>query len=227
MNHLRLSSATVLPLTWVHLVKSATMRKETRSKAAKRRSSPATETPITSAPEVSREVNHQEHAAAAATQTERLALPLNEDGTIDTESMRSTTRERLKTAFSDPSLAGKLGLQSEQPRSAETLFTPMVCSILYEAASGVAMAIAVSRGGYTPEQASVLKFTRDEVETLAPLTGRVLDKWIPSSAKYQDEAMLALALFGIINGKLAMLRRPASVIHMVPDQPQSPETRPS
>lgn len=139
---------------------------------------------------------------------DRLAVTLREDGTIETEGMRAGTKDRLKKALSDESLGERLGLSASmhQPIAGDAFFDPTVCGVLYDTVSRLMVVIA-TRSGYTPEQAaSVLAFTPDEKTMLAPLTGKVLDRWIPVGGKYKDETMLALALFGIVNAKVIALR---------------------
>lgn len=150
---------------------------------------------------------------------ERLSIPLRH-GAVDIESMRATTKDRLRSILTDPELAGKLGIAGQAVAAGESLFDPSVCGILYDALGKIAFAFAV-KSGYTPESARNLLFTVSEKESVSPLTARVLDKWIPFSGKYRDEAMLAVALFGIINGKVAMLQKAANVL---PFQPQPPSS---
>jgi hypothetical protein len=143
-----------------------------------------------------------------------LSLILDDDGKIDTSSMRSATRERLTAALADQSLFSRLGMSGNgsmhQPVN-DSLFDANVCAILYGAAGSIMAAIAVKSGYPVDQVVAVVPFTPAEIETLAPLTGKVLDKWIPVSGKYKDEAMLGLALFGIVNAKLAQLKKPAQV----------------
>lgn len=154
-------------------------------------------------------------ADTPAAEVKRLSLILDDDGKIDTSSMRSATRERLTAALADQSLFSRLGMNAgngsmHQPVN-DSLFDANVCAILYGAAGSIMAAIAVKSGYPADQVLAVVPFTPAEVETLAPLTGKVLDKWIPVSGKYKDEAMLGLALFGIVNAKLAQLKRPAQV----------------
>jgi hypothetical protein len=199
------------------------MRKETRRKA--RRSAPTQEAPETTvmqaeaSPESAAPASEQPDERTAA----RVAIPLNDDGTADVDSMRGVTKERLRVMLSDPSLASKLGLAAANAvNTSPSLFDVQVCGILYDTAGTLLRAYAI-KAGYPVEQTSILRFTEQEKEVLCPLTGRVLDKWIPTSGKYQDEAMLALALFGIVSGKMSALKKPAQVIHMQP-RPEAEQT---
>jgi hypothetical protein len=194
------------------------MRKVTRSKRHK--VSEPTEAPAAAAAA-------PEAADDPPTETEkpdRLAVLLGKDGRIEVDSMRSATKEKLKAALQDDSLRARLGMVTG-PGSVEpidTLFDANVCAILYGAASSIMVAVAVKQGYPVDQAQSVIPFTKDEVNTLAPLTGKVLDKWIPTSGKYKDEAILALALFGIVNGKFAQLKRPATVHPFRVEPPAAP-----
>lgn len=161
-------------------------------------------------------------AEPATPAVERLAVTLRADGTIETESMRSGTRDKLKKALSDGSLAARLGLSSSPVAGGDAaFFVPEVCGILYDSISKLMIAFAVRAGFPAQNAIDVLPFTPEEKAALAPITGKVLDKWLPIGGKYQDEALLGMMLFGIVNGKLALLRKPADVIPIreVPKQP--------
>jgi hypothetical protein len=142
---------------------------------------------------------------------------LDNEGRIEVDSMRSATKDKLKTALQDPTLLGRLGIVGGATAPpADTLFDTNVCAILYGATGSIMAAVAVKAGYPVDQVLAVVPFTPGEIETLAPLTGKVLDKWIPMSGKYKDEAILGLALFGIINAKLAQLKKPGTVIRMQP-----------
>jgi len=151
---------------------------------------------------------------------DRIAIPLRPDGTIDLDSARPVTRARLKTALADRTLPARLGLTPQAPQA--SLFAPELMAVLYDAIGSVLVAVARSRG-YGVEQASTLAFDEAEKTVLAPLTGAVLDKWLPDAGQWREETMLALALMGIMTGKLALLRRQASVLHVVPPAASAPE----
>jgi hypothetical protein len=188
------------------------MRKVPRSK----RTTPAkpADTPEQPAAPVAEPAPTPPAADTPAAEVKRLSLILDDDGKIDTSSMRSATRERLTAALADQSLFSRLGMSGNgsmhQPVN-DSLFDANVCAILYGAAGSIMAAIAVKSGYPVDQVVAVVPFTPAEIETLAPLTGKVLDKWIPVSGKYKDEAMLGLALFGIVNAKLAQLKKPAQV----------------
>ena len=154
---------------------------------------------------------------------------LDTDGRIEVDSMRSATKAKLITALQDPTLAPRLGIAaggSAMP-AADTLFDTNVCAILYGAAGSIMSAVAVKAGYPVDQVLAVVPFTAGEIEVLAPLTGKVLDKWIPMSGKYKDEAMLGLALFGIVNAKMAQLKKPGTVIRMQPPAERTGEPEPA
>jgi hypothetical protein len=155
-------------------------------------------------------------AAEAVSNGQRLSVQLDEGGRIAWDRMRPATREQLTKVLSDPAVAQQLGTAAPGAASAPGLESTMLAGVIYNAASSLMVALA-RRSGYTAEQASVLSFNSAEVEQLAPLTGKVLDKWLPAG-KYQDELMLALALTATVGGKISMLRKSATVIQMAPQQ---------
>lgn len=140
---------------------------------------------------------------------DRLALPLRRDGTIVLDSLRSATKEKLTTALKDPALARMAGTATAPPDGA---LDESLCELLFNASSSVLIMLG-RRAGYSSEQASVLAFSRDETKMLAPLTARVLNKWVPAGG-YQDEIALAVALVAIVSGKMALLRKSAQVLPM-------------
>lgn len=161
---------------------------------------------------------------AAAAQGQRLSVTLTDDGSIAWDRMRPATREQLRKAFSDPAAAQQLGLQAGTSTGDDGgLDASSLAGILYSSASTLMMGLA-RRSGYTTEQAAVLAFTPEEINMLAPTTGKVLNKWIPTG-KYQDEMLLGLMLTTVISGKLALLKRTAPVVQLVPQREAAPETQ--
>lgn len=145
---------------------------------------------------------------------QRLSVTLTEDGSIAWDRMRPATREQLKKAIGDvaPAAAAESsGIDNES-----------LAAILYGSASTLMMGLA-RRSGYTTEQASVLAFTPEETQALAGPTGKVLGKYLPTG-KYQDELLLGLMLTTVISGKLALLKKTATVTQLVPRaQPGAPD----
>lgn len=155
----------------------------------------------------------------AAPSAPRLSLQLTEDGKrIAFDRMRPQTREQLRTVFNDSTFQKEFDLAPAQGGTADaSIDSASLAGVLYGGLSTIMVGLA-QRSGYTREQAAVLGFTGAEVEQLAPITGKVLDKYLPSG-KYQDELLLGLMLTTVISGKLALLKKSAAVVHMVPPTP--------
>lgn len=163
-------------------------------------------------------------APAAREANPRISITLDDSGAVAWDRMRPATQEQLKAAFAkDPNAAQRLGLAGEAAAAnADGLDSATLAHILYSSASTLMIGLA-RRSGYTAEQAGVLAFTQNEVQLLAEPTGKVLNKWLPTG-KYQDEMMLGLLLTTIISGKLALLKKTAPVMQLVPNAggPQNP-----
>jgi hypothetical protein len=135
------------------------------------------------------------------------------DGTFDVESMRSSNKDALRTALSDPSLAASLGIASTQDANDARLLTTITGG-LFDGLSFVSVALA-KRAGYSDSQAAIAAFTPDEKDVLAEPTAKVINKWFPDiGGKYRDEIMLCLALTNVIGAKILLLRSGAQ---MMPD----------
>lgn len=147
-------------------------------------------------------------------ETQRVSFSVRADGTIDADSLRSATREKLRKVFTDPALPSALGIAA--PASAQSVEDAAVMQSiaggLYDGLSALSIALA-RRAGYTIEQARVLVFTTEEKTALADPTARVIDKYFPDfGGRYRDEIMLAFLLTNIMGGKIMMLRAAGSVV---------------
>jgi len=152
--------------------------------------------------------------AADADKGQRLSFQLDEHGRIAIERMRPGTVDQLRKAL-DASALAQLGIAGAASVAVDDgIDGAALAQILYGSASTLMVALA-RRSGYTSEQASVLAFQPDEVTMLAPTTGKIINKWLPTG-KYQDELMLGLMLVTVVSGKLALLRKTAPVVAMVP-----------
>jgi hypothetical protein len=194
------------------------MRRESRRKRLAVPSVQHRETSIPDPPRGTTEPVSLVEAAAAPSDPRRVTITLTESGEFDFESMRSKTRDRVRAAVAAVAPAPAA---APAPLSS-SLFDESLCVVLYEAIGSIAVALA-RKNGYPIEQAQTLAFTDEEKRGLAPLTSKVLDKWLPNSGKYAEEATLALALFGIVSAKVALLKKPAPVIpHLVPQASDAP-----
>lgn len=158
---------------------------------------------------------------AATPLTPRLSVQLDEHGGIAWERMRPDTRTKLEAALR----AGGVSSGVDGPHVARAgvvvdSFPPAMAETIYDSLSSLLVGLA-RRGGHTVEQAQVLAFNTQEKASLVPATCRVLDKYSASLGKYQEEILLGVLLTTIISGKLALLKRSASVIKMAPNTPET------
>jgi len=132
-----------------------------------------------------------------------LSFDIKADGTPDYSSMRQSTREKLRTVFSDPALADFIGA----PRVAEVevqIFHPAMISGMYDML-GAVEAMLAQRVGKIPETIAkrVFTYTSAEKDALAGPTVRVLNKYAAAwMIKYQDEIALATLLGSLTVAKV-------------------------
>jgi hypothetical protein len=130
----------------------------------------------------------------------KLQVSLKDDGSIDWEAMRDSTREKVKQAFrSTPGLND--GPAAQPPIQ---MFNPAMVSGMYDMLGSIEATVA-ERFGKIPQPIAqrVFAYTPAEKEMLAGPTARVLNKYIPDwMIKYQDEIALASTLIAITNAKV-------------------------
>ncbi len=150
---------------------------------------------------------------------ERLSVPLTKDGKrINWDRMRPATKEQFRSLLAGDPDAAPLGAPAVEA------IDPAVVGMIY-GSIGMLMVSAARARGFTAEQASVLIFTDDEKKALVEPTAKVLAKYTGSLGKWQDEIMLVVTLGTVLTGKVSQLRKPATVIALVPDAPDTaPET---
>jgi hypothetical protein len=174
------------------------MRTDSRRKAKRAKSALAPEPTPAVEPVV-------EPVVEPATSTERLTLPLREDGTIDLDAMRARTKEKLRTAVADDRLRDGLGLgggsaPTDDPR-ARAIFEQAV-SVLYVSLSRAVQYGALRRGA-SVAQVRAIGLDADEIAGLSTVTLPVIEKWMPDSFTWQEEIALVLALSGVAMAKMA------------------------
>lgn len=154
--------------------------------------------------------------ADADERIERISLPLTKDGKrINWGRMRSGTKEQMRTLLTgdpDSPIVGAVV-------TAEAI-DPAVVGMLY-GSLGMLMVAAARARGFTAEQSSVLIFTDDEKKALTEPTAKVLAKYTGTLGKWQDEIMLIVTLGTVLTAKVSALRKPATVIALVPDAPDA------
>jgi hypothetical protein len=114
---------------------------------------------------------------------ERLSVALNADGSIDLESARGATRDKLRKAG--------FRLPGEAESTSEPVTTDH-CRALYSALAGIEIAAATMLLKCPPQLAAkVFAFDEEEFRALDKPTRKVLDKYAGNMA-YKDEIMLAV-----------------------------------
>ena len=141
--------------------------------------------------------------APLASVKQRASVTLNADGTFDFDSMREQTRERILRAV-------KAMPASATTASAE--IDPDWVPIGQQLAGllGVGAAMLAEKAGYPREQAQALLFTPSETQQIAKPAAKVLHKHF-GRLEQSDEAVLALAIIGVMLPKIAALKKPATV----------------
>jgi len=193
------------------------MRKESKRKSRTHRSASmperVTETPVQAeAP--------TPDPPPASTQTDagsRIAFPTKADGTLDDESIRSATKEKLRIVFSDPHLAEKLGIDRPTSSSPDAMKIPIAffekaADMIHDTIGKLAV-VAVVRNGYPLDEAKAMLLTDEDKKILNPLAAQALDDWCPSiEGKYQSLALLGAGYISIFGSKFASMKKPGEVI---------------
>lgn len=139
----------------------------------------------------------------AATVSPRLSVQLTDDGArIAWDRLRADSREKLRRVLADPEAVKQLG--ATMPAATVTV-DPMICGVLYDALSSIAVSLARA-SGYAVDRAAVLRFNDEEKAMLAAPTAAVFAKYSDALGAYQEEFTLAMLLFAILSGKVAVLR---------------------
>ena len=155
----------------------------------------------------------------------RIQFNLNEDGSIDLDSMRDKTLERLRAA-----IGSTPGIRTEvQTATPVMLFPPPVIHAMYQSISLIETMIA-PRFGISPVVAkNVFTFTPEELSSLTPLTARVLQKHMSQwMLTWQEELMLGSLLLSMtvskINAAITLMRmsqvQTAQTEEKPPEEPQ-------
>jgi len=163
----------------------------------------------------------------------RLSFALNPDGTVDFESMRSSTREKLRQVYSDPATAKALGLVPESTPTVN-IFNPAMVAGMYGLLGTIETAILPKFFPKVPEHLfrQVFTYTPQEVELLTPPTARVLNKYCSAwFLKWQDEIALATLLSTMTLQKVTLLNALAraeaeSKVVTMPSPPAPAEPEP-
>lgn len=136
---------------------------------------------------------------------ERLSLPVDASGALDWETLRASTREKLKTAFADTArVQRELGIGGAvnvtAPPSAEIVkLNAMLVQSLYKAVGGLLVLSARSRG-VPDDAAELLRFHEDECAMLVDPTLAVLNKYELLGGKYAEEITLIACVGSMLGG---------------------------
>lgn len=150
----------------------------------------------------------------------KLQISLNEDGSIDWESMRDSTKEKVRAA-----------IRSSNIGTAATpevlMFNPAMVSGMYDMLGAIEATVA-QRFGKIPAHVAKACFTYTpaEKQALEGPTVRVLNKYIPDwMIKYQDEIALASTLIALTTAKVnaAITLSKMSQVQTVEPPPNKPD----
>lgn len=186
----------------------------------KRRSAPVPETAAEPVKQAEASPEPQAQQASGQTDAERttgrVGIPFNADGTIDFDSMRNATKERLRVAFKDPTLASKLGIESSAAAPGAMkipmAFFEKAADIIHDTIGKLAV-VAVVRQGYPADQAMTMLLTADDKAMLNPLAAQALDDWCPAiEGKYQSLALLGAGYISVFMTKFTALKKPADIL---------------
>jgi hypothetical protein len=136
--------------------------------------------------------------------TPRISCFTRDDGTIDFDRTTDDTIQKLARAIQTPEAQRRLGLvdgagQQLPPRTWAGMTTTLV-----DAVNAIAVQAAVNTWKLTDEQAAVLILRRDPAthQTVAQLTGEILDKYFPGGFGAWDKEISLLVVLGgfVTNG---------------------------
>lgn len=162
--------------------------------------------------------------------TTRISIALNDDGTIDIDSMRAATVEKLRQA-----VAGTPGIApSFNTGGAVTEFPPMLIYSLYGGLGQLEAMIAHNLGKIPREIAeAVFPYNEQELNILVPPTSRVLSKYASDwMIRYQDEialvGLLATITLKKINLAITMSRSGQAKVVEIPKKDElDPDVKPN
>lgn len=142
----------------------------------------------------------------------RLSVPINpKTGKLDFDSMRASTREKLKAALADPAARAALGdAGGGVALSADdAALNGVLVNMLYDVIGSIGVVVAQTRG-FQAAHAEVLRYTEQEKAILAPTTLKVLNKYNLLGGKYADEIALVAAVGSVTAGHIMALRQLAA-----------------
>jgi hypothetical protein len=193
-----------------------------KTKTPKTNSKPEEKKPETLFPN---EPEKPEESASGYRPGSKISIPLKEDGTLDLDSMRDKTTERLRAA-----IAGTPAFMP--PASGQTVSPPIPPEMIgaFYMGVGAVESIVAQWFGKVPKHIAdrVFTYTPTELTLLTPPTTRVFAKYASGwFLKYQDEIVLTGLLLSVTLSKVnacTMLMKQDRPI--VVEMPQKPEDEP-
>jgi hypothetical protein len=163
--------------------------------------SAAQPTPIPVAPQLQSE----EKASA-----DRVAIAwyVGEDGKIQWDRMRESTREQMKALLANKEVLEQLGIsKAEVIAPGIEVFDPSWCGALYDGLGTVEQIIATRFFKASPKVAAeVFTYSKVEKDKLAEPTAKVINKYAPEwLIRFKDEIALAGLLVSMTMAKIAAL----------------------
>lgn len=146
--------------------------------------------------------------------TQRLSMPVMSDGRIDVTRLREKSKSALRQALSDPALPVALGITSgDSPTVDSAENAALLKDITHNLFTGVsALSVALAmRSGFPVHAARVMIWDEKEINTIAPLTGKIAQKRLLPllGEEYRDEILLSYQVLSIIGAKIILLREAA------------------
>lgn len=162
----------------------------------------------------------------------KIQITLKEDGTIDLESMRASTRERLEKALSNTS--GFSSVASPGAKGEDLSFGEDEANTLLDLMSAI-NAPAASAIYKIPSEITTKAFifTPYHREKINPPLARVINKWAPSALKmWKDEIGLGIILVSTVNAQIRLMhildeQRKRSIATLRSPAPVTPIKEPS
>lgn len=122
-----------------------------------------------------------------------LNIPLRDDGTVDFDGMRPSTREKYEKAVG-PATAAPV-----------TLLTGSDVAPLFDGLGTLQAWCAVKFFGIPADLARALQYDKEEKEMLCEPSARIIQKHLPAMSKWKDEAAVLFLLYSITQQKITLI----------------------
>lgn len=131
---------------------------------------------------------------------EKVTITLDENGGLDLDSMRESTREKVVSAFTK----SRAGLFPAIPKAPVKRWSEFGIRAAYSVLGAVEVGIAERK--YPPELAQTFAYTDEDIHELMEPTQAVLARYA-GNVQHQELIDLALALVGVHTQKLFLVNR--------------------